>query len=544
MDDDSKKFFDQELGALKKFLNQHRKVDVNILQDPDAKRIIEAMAFFNARIMQASSENIMNTQLRLALQMFPFLFIPIPAMGILRCKTTLNLRDSILLSKGSEVLATPLFTRKSAPGATFYTVMDLKIQPISLKSISKAPQELQLHFAAFYPRNGNIGKLSICIQKFDDYANSLYIFQHLKKAISVEIRFRNEQGLSEWLVCDVSYGLSQETHHLMDSDLNHPVYQMRSFLHYPEIELYIHFEVNANSEEGIPRNWQYFDIKMEFEEPLPENFHEHVSDEIFQLFTVPIANLKKDTAKTIVCDGTKNYYPIRSIDSTYSIHSVLGVYEVTSDGLEVLRPAFIRSGINSYEVEYFGQFKGQISFNMPDSIAHPRQIVVEALWFQPEFSENVQQRLKIEMHNKKLEGVTCELIDTIHPHYDSSIVEDYDLLLQLLFLGKNRYLKPSQQLSLIKSLKIFKNSHFEKIVEAFEKLDITTCPDALHGRKRIYHLQIKKLEEKEQIILEIFLQRLVLVLNDSTNEPAELRAQLGSSILYIDQRGIIANYEQ
>src|SRR5438093_9524533 len=91
-------------------------------EDPDVRRLMEAMAFFNARTRTASLKNLLATNLRLFQQFFSFLLTPIPAAATLRAEATGRFAEPVLLPRDAEVLV----TAQTGERAVFRTMYDMR----------------------------------------------------------------------------------------------------------------------------------------------------------------------------------------------------------------------------------------------------------------------------------------------------------------------------------------------------------------------------------------------------------------------------------
>ena len=106
MNDSLYNSFLEELNALEKFRMSYSGIyssDLLGRDDPDVKRLIEAMAFFSARTRLSALHNIRRTQERLFEQYFSFLLTPLPGTALLQCEIGGRFTEPVLLPKDSEV---------------------------------------------------------------------------------------------------------------------------------------------------------------------------------------------------------------------------------------------------------------------------------------------------------------------------------------------------------------------------------------------------------------------------------------------------------
>src|SRR5690348_8990678 len=101
------KAFLAELEALEKFRISYTGQYPNVplaREDPDVRRLIEAMAMFTARTRLAAERNVGQSMLRLFRQHFPYLLAPVPAAAMLAGSVTARYVDVAELPSDSEAL--------------------------------------------------------------------------------------------------------------------------------------------------------------------------------------------------------------------------------------------------------------------------------------------------------------------------------------------------------------------------------------------------------------------------------------------------------
>ena len=99
------KAFLAELEALEKFRISYTGIYPNTpltREDPDIRRLIEALAMFTARTRVAAERNIDQSMLRIFRQHFSYLLDPMPAMVMLSATPTARYVDATELPEGTE----------------------------------------------------------------------------------------------------------------------------------------------------------------------------------------------------------------------------------------------------------------------------------------------------------------------------------------------------------------------------------------------------------------------------------------------------------
>lgn len=271
-------------------------------------------------------------------------------MGMLQCKMGGNFTDPITLPKESEVL---LETDEGAY-AMYRTLADLEVFPITLKDVelimgAQKGFRLLLKFKANFPKNENLKQLNIYISHLNNYHSSLHFVYTLRKHFEkISIMYdKKVSATAEGEECGLDFGSLELPETVTNKTLSHPLQKIRSFFHFPQQELYMKISLPPS-----PRNWSSFCLCIDVDEDWPKNLN--INKDMFQLFTIPMINLKHTMAKPFECDGMKDRYPVYpgNPQEAISLHSVTGVFEITKEGMTPLKPGIIVGGSGSYEVEH------------------------------------------------------------------------------------------------------------------------------------------------------------------------------------------------
>ena len=400
IDDELYKAFLEEMNSLETFrmayasLHESKVLDS---EDPDIRRLIEALAFFSARAKLAGVKNIKSARQKIFKQFFSYLMTPIPSMGILYARASARLTETNVLPKGSEIAV----SSEDGRLAIFTTMAPLKIIPFSLKSVDMIPisnkgYRFVLEFFSPFPRNEILENISLHINYLNNFEASLRILFLLKECLTkVSISF--EERLDETKEgdrCDISFGeIPKEAG---EADVLNPLEKERLFFRFPWQELFLTIHIPK----GIS-SWNKFFIYFDVNSNWPRNLL--LNRDIFQPFAVPIINLRHFHSEPIICDGYKEKYLIRYPDREYGfeLHSVKGVYEITKEGLSPLLPESLSSGMGAFDIEESSKRSAEgsklhyLRLNLPEAFNSPKTITIDGLWFQPWFSTVLGHRLKV-----------------------------------------------------------------------------------------------------------------------------------------------------
>ncbi len=511
-------------------------------EDPDVDRLIEALAFFSLRTRQATLRNLRATFERLFRSYFDFLLTPLASMGMLQGAATAQRAEPAILPRGSEFL----FTAQDGASAVFRTLQDVRILPISLRRVrqplirSDGGYRLILDFQAPSARLLQIGLLRLYINYLGDYVSGLRILHQLriytKRASIVYDRTTDVETQGE--ECTLSYGAVREVADNLDNI--HPIEQIRRFFHFPEQELYLNIQVPPSS-----RPWTRFSICLDLDSRWPRT--PHLNHDVFQLFVVPVVNLRRELAQPIVCNGTQDVYPIRhpSPGREFELRSVKGVYQITPQGLSALPQGNLTaawaeqdlssSGQEGWEIEEStdeqGRSRHELIIRLPSAFAAPCKLAVDAYWYQPEFTRHAVGSLQVKLQSRHLEGLEWSALFGLRPEQKSPLREDFASLLQLLALKMKPTLGKQEIILMFQFLGTLREGPYKGIPSRLLRVECEQMPDsALRGAgiKHVYIVDVNAYPPEDEALMWSFLCQMMHLL-DSWNQDATVDLQLNTA---------------
>lgn len=512
-----------ELEALEEFRVAYSGMYPNVplaSEDPDVRRLLEALALFTARTRLASERNVEGALLRIAHQHFPYLLTPVPAMFMLRALPARSYVDVSVLPRGAQVGLVKTATEADARDTVFAfrTLASLRILPIELKAVDtlvrpKGQLRLALRFSAAFDRGDDIAELPLYIDYLGDLHSSLLVLhaleRHLTSSSVVWSHQVNERTSGD--PCRISFGpLPLPLEDL--GPLDHPLHAVRRALHFPQLCLYL-------TVGGLksPRVWRDFSILLDLDDAFPANLRLHA--ECFQLHVVPALNLRRETADPITHDGTVDRHRVLSSDpgSGFVPVAVHAVYRRTPEGLVPLEPAVIRNVPNSYEADVEGSDKARRAFlevRMPNAFEHSETLAVDALWHQPAVGEIELRDCKVQLSDRYVQGVRWDCLGRLCPHADSGLDTDRKAMLQLLSIRGQRVLGLSELTFLLHALGATEERAFAKLIARFEALRVVKRPAANHGSgwKQVYELELGALLATDVPRTELLCEQIVELL--------------------------------
>jgi len=484
--------------------------------DPDVKRIIEALAFFGARTQIAALRSVDATNRRLYQQFFSYLLTPLAAMAMIQAKPTGHLTEVLDLPAGTEFELRP----ERGGLVTFRSTRPLRVLPMSLEGVKQellpgTGTRLLLSFQANFPLNVQPETLSLHINYLNDLALSLKVFNFLGRALkSAGIQFGTYDPDQPCTACDFSLGTPIVD--IAADEWQHPLEMERYYFHFPQQEIYLDLELPT-----APRNWKSFTVVLDCDQPWPRQLG--LNRNLFHLFTVPVTNNQQTMAQPIICDGTQERYTIRHPmpDLGFSLQKVLGVYEVGDLGLLPFRPGILAGGNGSYEIEQGPLQEGGGNLywvvpHFPASFEQPRTLVIEALWQQPWYDQIVQNTYTLQAFRRQLPGVKWELLDTVIPHAENRQMDNISRYMHLLTLMHNSSLSGQNIKDLLLALGSVTPGRFQGIFNSLVDLRLEEVPlDGAEGRKtqQTYYLQFKPPLDDSRELIETFVHHVGRVLD-------------------------------
>ena len=160
--------------------------------DPDIRRLIEAMAMFTARTHLMGERSIRRSHTRLFQQHFSYLLDPTPPMSLIQASTTPRFVDPKVIPVGTTVElegqqpSSLKRTEEPALKLTCKTLTSLTLMPITLESVETYRQkdqsyELLLRFRADFARLEPLETLQIHLNCYNDFRSSATVHFQLRE---------------------------------------------------------------------------------------------------------------------------------------------------------------------------------------------------------------------------------------------------------------------------------------------------------------------------------------------------------------------------
>jgi len=494
--------------------------------DPDVKRIIEALAFFGARTQIALTRSLDSTNRRLYQQFFSYLLTPLAGMAMMQAKPTGHLTEVLDLPAGTEFALQP----EKGGLAMFRTTKPLRILPMRLETVK---QELQpdegsrilLTFQSNYPLNEQPETISLHINYLNDLILSLRVLQFLRRSLkSAGVQFGAYQADQPCTACNFTVGTAPVD--MANDEWLHPLEVERYYFHFPQQELYLDLQLPP-----APRNWQHFTVVLNCDQPWPRLLR--LNRNILHLFAVPLVNNQRALAQPVICDGTQELYTIRHPEPQlgFSLQKVLGVYEASEAGMTPLRPGILLGGNGSFEIEQGPRQESggnlyRLAPHFPAAFAQPRTLVIEALWQQPWYDQILQNIYTLQVFRRQIQGVQWELMDAVIPHAENYQLDNINKYIHLLTLMHSTSLSFQDTRELLIALGSITPGPFQSVFNCLVGLRLEEEP--FGGKtKQIYILQFKQQFDESSELIEPFVRHVGRVLDYwLSNELVETRWEI------------------
>ncbi|MDD9939855.1 MAG: type VI secretion system baseplate subunit TssF [Myxococcales bacterium] len=491
-------------------------------EDPDVRRIIEALAMFTARTRQASKSSIERANLRVFQQHFPHVLNPLPAMAMLAARLDLgHFKDVADLPRWTEVVFVsrpdPAALQEEPPREVYFrTLVPMRMVPLSLEhaEIFRRPQRgyrMVLELAGVHELEDPVGELPLYINHLNDFGSSLTVRQMLSEHLEgVAVVYDEDvDDSSGGIPCEHYFGEPECPAETAEA-YEHALHHARSLIHFPQQTMYLNIRVGAG-----PERYRRCTLILDLDQDWPAALR--LNADTFHLNVTPIINMRRDLGAPLDYDGTRDRHLIRhpEIGGRFTLHSVLGVYEMGDAGLQPLKPGVVEWGEGAYEVELEGKDerrRGFLSLELPNAFDEPMRVVAEAYWHQPELARPEVSRSDLYdagLTHRYLEGVRWECVGPVTTGMDNPLVARQEGLLRLLSIKNQRFLSLDDVRFLLDALAINTTRHFREVSRSLVHLEVESKPHSSlstksTGFKYVYRLTVNAHDPSELPVLGLF----------------------------------------
>jgi type VI secretion system protein ImpG len=471
--DEIDRAFDEEITALDAFFDRRpREGALNLgRQDPDMRRILEAVAFFSARTRVLAQRNVRETVERLARGQLDYLLTPVPAAGLVRATLNHGLSASQLIPRGAVL-------RVVTPDRTvgvFTTTRALALLPFKMSKMERDGAAMVLSLEAWIPLRGALPTIPFHLTRNGSYRDSIRLLSALRSSLrGVRVVFDDDEDASPALW---SFGGPDAAAGARDDDGIHPIERLRSFFHRPEQELYFNITFPTRA-----TRWTSARIYLDLDPEAPQELL-RAGVESFVPFVVPVVNVRRGEAEPILCDGTKDAYPLRDArpplgdagrESLTALASVDGVFRVEGAARLPIPPGILADVDPVYTLLLAppgaeGE-RDQIAISMPWAFPLGCKVIVDARWHQPSFASHATGHLKISFQARKVDGAELSLLGDLEPPRSSDLWEDPFAVLHALALKTRARLTRDELVSLLRDAGADRTSQYKRLPDLVKEV--------------------------------------------------------------------------
>jgi type VI secretion system protein ImpG len=519
--------------------------------DPDVRRMLEAVAYFTVRSRQQLLHNMQSTWLRLFADQFEPLLLTLPAMAMAQAVVEPRRAEATLLPRGTE-LRIPF---PDGLSASFRTLEDLRLLPcwldsaVLLRDAGGAFFRIAFQFSSRFGRTDPVGLLRLHTRIADDYAASARLLYGLRAHL-VRAHVVYDSPLSDHQVgdaCTVSYGSTLPPARGSGSggpeggpETTHPLLRVRSLFQFPERELFLNLEVPPVRGN---KPWQRFQVYLDLSPDWPT---EEIASDLFQLHVVPIVNLVREAAVPLLCDGTQDALPVRhpSPEKGFALHSIRGVFAVTDSGLSPLRTSTLPEsttlqGLPSSDADTLPSFqieerltplgpRPNLVIRAPLALLSPLRLSVDATWYQPGLAALVARYgigPRPQLTGRVLDGVQWSLLGGVRAETESPLRNEMGALLRILSMGMRPTLSDAD-LRWLMILLIGSGgpAGFRSMPSRLEQLTASLAPDSAlrgSGTQHVYRARLRIESSEDEALVWLFLRAVFDVL-DAWNQDSSV----------------------
>lgn len=516
--------FLNELGALEAFLARRREGERFVRpEDPDVRRLLEALAFFSARTRASASAEVRASVQRLAHGLLDEFIQPQPARMMLDAQPSARLTEPACIPRGSRVR---LETIDGELGH-FSTMHDVTVRPFEL---DRAELQLRhgggyrvlLRLRAYGPIPPSRDRLTLHIDHLGDYGLSRRLFERLRRhLVRVGVVYGDPPAVYEpGSDCGVAFANPISSAEDMIGDGLGVVAKIREFFHFPRKRLHLDLEL-ARSPHAWRQAWLCLDL-----DDWPQDAA--IGRDMFRLFVVPVENAFAELAEPIKCDGTRSRYPLRPwrLEGEIAFHSLVEVQQELPTGMDPLLPGHLATGEESYELDYCGESaEPSLRLCLPGAFLQPRNVLVRARWYQPGFDAFAVGRLTARLQDRRIEGVALRVLGGLTPPRTGTLWRESDALLHVLSRRSKRILSRDDIVQLMTTLGADSRSHHGDLASVMRHVEVYDEPANVRGGggvRHVYRVTLSNVEDAMRGLVDDYLYCAEALLDAWSNNPAQI----------------------
>lgn len=520
--------------------------------DPEVRRILEAAAFLAAHNQRVAYQATFDALQGLVAQRLDFVVRPLPARGLLTAlhngpRSPLQLRQGTVVHLGT----------RDGRNARLTTEVSAIVAPIHVRKVEwvESTRGPVLLFDIELEQSlRELGWLSLYVDVLGDLVRSLTLHQLIARRSRAAFLFpkppanaRREASALDFVAAR-PLELACGTRASVEADLDpenfdvdrvlSPLEEVRTALQFPERSLFVNLrlpvERDAAASDRVEPAAGAIRIGILFERGVSTN---PVSPSCFRANVLPVQNLISLPAQPIKDEGYLTRYALRLPDELawqtaaaaggpFTLQGILGVTQLGGREETPLLPTSLGDPARSYRITrdaVAANDQYHLELAVPGTPKTPRQVRVEASWFQPGFDLAALGQAKARLFHLATEGITWRLLPGCAPSVASPVDGSADKLVELLALSNRKRLNGEETLRVMRLLTQGSEAVWGRVVEAVGSLQFE---DVVSGERAALRRRVlveqRSLPEDQLPLFEELLRQMERVLGVWGNEVVEV----------------------
>lgn len=521
--------------------------------DPEVRRILEAAAFLAAQNQRIAYQATFDALHGLVMQRLDFVVRPLPARALLAAAHA-GPRSALPLRQGTLVH----LTTRDARTARLTTEVSAIVAPIYVRKtewVESARGPVLLFEIELEQGLRELGWLSLHIDVLGDLARSFSLYRVLARRSRGAFLFQKEAMGARRPTPDLDFETARKLelrcgarasveadvdpeHFDVDRVLS-PLEEVRAALQFPERNLFVNLRLATERNGMLPERASaggVIRLGILCERGVDAS---PVSPSCFRPNVLPVQNLVTVPAQPIKDEGYVARHVLRPPDELlwHTATTAGGSFELREVGAVVLLggreetqllPTSLGVAERSYRITRSvsgGDQRYHLELGVPGTAKTPRQLRVEASWFQPGLDLVSLGQVKARLFHIATEGILWRLLPAAVPCVASPVEGSADRLVELLALSNRKRLDADETLRVMRLLAQGSEAVWGRSLDAMGAMqfDEVVVGDRAALRRRVL-VEQRPLPEDQLPLFDELLCHVQQVLSVWGNEAVEVVA--------------------
>lgn len=529
--------------------------------DPEVRRILEAAAFLAAQNQRIAYQATFDALHGLVMQRLDFIVRPLPARGLLAASHTAP-RSALPVRQGTLI---HLSTRDGRT-ARLTTEVSAIVAPIHMRKVEWVDSvrgPVLLFEIEIEQGLRELGWLSLHVDVLGDLARSLSLFGVLARRSRGAFLFQREASSARRAATELDFATARKlelecgARASVEADVDaenfdvdrvlSPLEEVRAALQFPERNLFVNLrlptERDGSSLERRGATGGVLRVGILCERGVDVA---PVSPTCFRPNVLPVQNLVSAPAQPIKDEGYLARQVLLPPDELLwqATTAAGGAFELREIGAVVLLggreetlllPSTLSAPERSYRITRSVNGRDEryyLELGEPGTAKSPRQVRVEASWFQPGLDLLALGQVRARLFHMATEGITWKLLPSAAPCMASPVDGSADKLVELLALSNRKRLDAEETLRVLRLLAQGSEAVWGRCLDAVGamKFEEVVAGERAALRRRVL-IERRPLPEEQLALFDELLRRVERVLGVWGDEVVEVVAFTRDRIL-------------